>query len=95
MRIFATVVFSDLSGSTALYESLGNERASQAVTRLTRWMGDVVVGHGGRVVKELGDPEGLAAASIDAGVSGLRVMSNDPLAITVSVITGAPTLGSR
>jgi hypothetical protein len=55
LRIFATVVFSDLSGSTALYESLGNERASQAVMRLTRWMGDVVVAHGGRVVKELGD----------------------------------------
>ncbi|MBP6118663.1 MAG: adenylate/guanylate cyclase domain-containing protein [Giesbergeria sp.] len=64
MRIFATVVFSDLSGSTALYESLGNERASQAVTRLTRWMGDVVVGHGGRVVKELGD--GVLSVFTDA-----------------------------
>lgn len=55
MRTFSTVVFADLSGSTALYESLGNERASQAVTRLTRWMATVVAQHGGRVVKQLGD----------------------------------------
>lgn len=55
LRSFSTVVFADLSGSTALYESLGNERASQAVTRLTRWMGSVVDRHGGRVVKQLGD----------------------------------------
>ncbi len=57
-------MFSDLSGSAALYESLGNERASQVVSRLTRWMGDVVVEHGGRVVKELGD--GVLSVFADA-----------------------------
>ncbi len=55
MRTFSTVVFADLSGSTALYESLGNQCASQAVSRLTRWMGAVVERHQGRVVKQLGD----------------------------------------
>lgn len=55
MRTVSTVVFADLSGSTALYELLGNERASQAVTRLMRWMGALVQAQGGRVVKELGD----------------------------------------
>lgn len=60
----STVVFADLSGSTALYELLGNERASQAVTGLTRWMGAVVQSHGGRVVKELGD--GVLSVFTDA-----------------------------
>ena len=57
-------MFSDLSGSAALYESLGNEQASKAVSRLTRWMGDVVVAHGGRVVKELGD--GVLSVFVEA-----------------------------
>lgn len=64
VRTFATVLFSDLSGSAALYESLGNEQASNVVSRLTRWMGDVVVAHGGRVVKELGD--GVLSVFVEA-----------------------------
>lgn len=67
LRTFATVMFSDLSGSAALYESLGNERASKVVNRLTRWMGDVVVAHGGRVVKELGD--GVLSVFVDASAA--------------------------
>ncbi len=60
-------MFSDLSGSAALYESLGNERASLVVSRLTRWMGDVVVAHSGRVVKELGD--GVLSIFLDAAAA--------------------------
>ncbi|WP_305807248.1 adenylate/guanylate cyclase domain-containing protein, partial [Stenotrophomonas sp. YIM B06876] len=55
MSAHATVLFADLSGSTSLYEAWGNERAAEAVTRLTQWIGDVVQGHEGRVVKKLGD----------------------------------------
>lgn len=50
-----TVVFADLSGSTPLYETLGNQRATETVMRLTQWMGDVMLAHGARVVKKLGD----------------------------------------
>lgn len=60
-------MFADLSGSASLYETLGNERASQVVSRLTRWMGEVVVAHGGRVVKELGD--GVLSVFADAPVA--------------------------
>lgn len=67
MRTFATVVFSDLSGSAALYESLGNERASDTVTRLTQWIGAAVERHGGRVVKNLGD--GVLSVFEDAAVA--------------------------
>ena len=50
-----TVVFADLTGSTGLFESLGNAKATRAITSLTRWIGKVSAAHGGRVVKYLGD----------------------------------------
>jgi adenylate cyclase len=50
-----TVVFADLTGSTGVFESLGNVKATQAITRLTHWIGQVCEAHDGRVVKNLGD----------------------------------------
>lgn len=51
----ATVVFADLTGSTGVFESLGNAKATKAITRLTQWIGRVCTLQGGRVVKNLGD----------------------------------------
>lgn len=50
-----TVAFADLSGSTALFESMGNARATEIITQITQWIGDMAVREGGRVVKTLGD----------------------------------------
>ena len=50
-----TVVFADLTGSTGVFEALGNAKATEAITRLTTWMGKVCVAHRGHVVKNLGD----------------------------------------
>lgn len=50
-----TVVFADLTGSTGVFETLGNAKATQAITRLTQWIGEVCRAHSGRVVKMLGD----------------------------------------
>ena len=50
-----TVAFADLSGSTALFESLGNVQATEVITRITQWIGEVALEEGGRVVKKLGD----------------------------------------
>ena len=55
MTVLATVIFADISGSVALYESLGNERAAEAVAQLTDWIGTCIHGHAGRVVKKLGE----------------------------------------
>lgn len=55
MRASSTVVFADLSGSTGVFEALGNAQATEAVTRLVQWIGNVCESHGGRVVKTLGD----------------------------------------
>ena len=50
-----TVVFADLTGSTGVFESLGNVKATAAITRLTQWVGKVCEANGGHVVKYLGD----------------------------------------
>jgi adenylate cyclase len=63
-----TVVFADLTGSTGVFESLGNAKATQVITQLTQWMGSVCEGRNGRVVKYLGD-----------GVLMLFTQSNDAL----------------
>ncbi|CAN7322061.1 adenylate/guanylate cyclase domain-containing protein [Acidovorax sp. LjRoot118] len=55
MTVLSTVVFADISGSTSLYETLGNERATEAVTQLTQWIADTIEANAGRVVKKLGD----------------------------------------
>jgi class 3 adenylate cyclase len=50
-----TIAFVDLTGSVSVFETLGNERATQAVTKLTQWIGSVGIDNGGKVVKMLGD----------------------------------------
>ncbi|MBS3998063.1 MAG: adenylate/guanylate cyclase domain-containing protein [Hydrogenophaga sp.] len=50
-----TIAFVDLTGSVSVFETLGNDQATQAVTRLTQWIGSVGVDNGGTVVKMLGD----------------------------------------
>jgi adenylate cyclase len=51
----ATVMFADLTGSTAVFEKFGNGPATRMITALTQWIAEVCRGHGGRVVKTLGD----------------------------------------
>ena len=76
MSVLSTMVFADISGSTALYESLGNERATEAVTQVTQWIGDTIEAHGGRVVKKLGDGVlgvfGDASSAVSAMATMLR-----------------------
>mgnify|MGYP002398205167 FL=1 len=50
-----TVVFVDLTGSTGLFESVGNVAATQVVTRCTQSIGRHFARAGGHVVKYLGD----------------------------------------
>jgi adenylate cyclase len=55
MNMQTTVVFADLFGSTGVFESLGNARATLAVTQATHWVADKFTANGGRVIKLLGD----------------------------------------
>lgn len=67
MDVNSTVVFADLTGSTRVFEAMGNARATETVTRLTQWIGGVCQAHGGRVVKSLGD--GVFAIFSDAAAA--------------------------
>ncbi len=66
-----TVLFADLRGSTALFETLGNAEATTVVTHCVNAACGAVTNHQGHVVKTLGDglmavfddtPEAVAAA---------------------------------
>ncbi|CAD5367228.1 Adenylate cyclase [Rubrivivax sp. A210] len=50
-----TVLFADLRGSTALFETLGNAEATSVVTHCINALGVPVAAQGGHVVKTLGD----------------------------------------
>lgn len=64
-----SVLFADLRGSTALYETLGNAEATSVVTHTVATMARAVVPCGGQVIKTLGD--GLMAV-FDEPVQGIR-----------------------
>jgi adenylate cyclase len=55
MGVQTTVVFTDLHGSTAIFETLGNARAAETVTQITTWIAFQCERYGGQVVKTLGD----------------------------------------
>ena len=87
MGVQATVVFTDLHGSTAVFESLGNARATELVTKITAWIGTQCELHGGRVVKTLGDgvlaifsdPQDAVAAVVEMQrVHSKRVLRTAP-----------------
>ena len=64
-----TVLFADLRGSTALFETLGNAEATALVTNTVSLAGRAVVDGNGRIVKTLGD--GLMAV-FDSPRDGIK-----------------------
>jgi adenylate cyclase len=50
-----TVLFADLRGSTALYETLGNAEATSVVTHTVGVLSKAVIDSGGQLIKTLGD----------------------------------------
>ena len=63
------VLFADVSGSTKLYEIVGDAMAHEAVDRCVRLFSSITLANGGRVVKTIGDevmsvfPEPFQAAA--------------------------------
>jgi len=49
------ILFADVSGSTRLYETLGDKPAAKAIEACLASLSEVVVAHRGRVVKTIGD----------------------------------------
>jgi len=77
MSVLSTMVFADISGSTALYEALGNERAAQAVMQVTQWIDEIVQSHGGRLVKKMGDGVLCIFGDASSAVSAMSAMQRE------------------
>ncbi|MDH4095306.1 MAG: adenylate/guanylate cyclase domain-containing protein [Betaproteobacteria bacterium] len=96
-RILA-ILFADVSGSTALYEKLGDRRALKAVESVLDELRAATAALGGRVVKTLGDeimavfPTAAAAAQAATGmqerVSGMKVLGGLRLAVRIGFHAG-------
>lgn len=54
-RTQITILFADVSGSTKLFELRGDEEARRLIGNVLAALGDIATGHGGRVVKTIGD----------------------------------------
>lgn len=72
-----TIAFVDLTGSTSVFETLGNDRATKAVTKLTQWIGARGQAHGGTVVKMLGDGVLMAFADNRASVEAMSQIQQE------------------
>ena len=64
------VMFADISGSTGLYESLGDARAHRVVAATLQIMTGAVQACGGRMIKTVGDALLCAYPSADDGARG-------------------------
>ena len=88
-----SVLFADISGSTRLYDTLGDSRAKALVDECIGIMREIVARYRGRVIKTIGDevmcvlPDAdsghLAAADMQLRISELEVIANVRRAIRV------------
>ena len=62
------ILFADISGSTRLYEALGNSRARQLVVRRLALMTDRLAPHRGTLIKTIGDEIMCTFASAEAAM---------------------------
>ncbi|THF60286.1 adenylate/guanylate cyclase domain-containing protein [Pseudothauera rhizosphaerae] len=69
-----TVVFADLTGSTGLFESVGNVVATQLVTQAIQRVGGQLAAAGGRIVKYLGDGAMVLFDNVEAAVDACIVL---------------------
>ena len=69
-----TVLFADVSGSTQLYESAGDEAAAQAIAQCMRAVRQVTEAAGGELIKEIGDEAMTLFADPDSAANAATRM---------------------
>lgn len=93
------ILFADVSGSTQLYDTLGDLRARAIVARCVAIMSEITQAQGGSVVKTIGDEvmstfgsadEAVAAAAaMQEAITGQLVVDGRQLAIRVGLHFGS------
>ena len=96
------ILFADVCASTRLYETLGDTRAHDAITRCLAIMSEATSGHGGRVVKTIGDEvmstfdsadaAAQAAAAMQEAISEGFILDGTPVSIRVGFHFGTAAL---
>ena len=92
------VLFADVSGSTKLYETVGDDAAHQAIELCLKLFSALAAQHGGRVVKTIGDevmvvfPDashaGAAARDIQLGMSDMAPVGKVRLGVRIGMHQG-------
>ena len=93
------MLFADVSGSTKLYETVGDAAAHAAIDLCVKLFGNITEEHGGRVIKTIGDevmsifPQaadaGRAAVDIQLGIAGMPPVDKVRLGVRVGLHFGA------
>ncbi len=71
------VLFADVSGSTRLYETLGDSAAHRIVAQLLAQLREVITSQGGRVIKTIGDEVMATFEESRAALAAARAMQRD------------------
>lgn len=92
------VLFADVSGSTKLYEAVGDSAAHAAIDGCVKMFSDVTALHGGRVVKTIGDEvmsifpgatEGMrAAVEMQSNLAEMAPVGGTPLGARIGFHMG-------
>jgi class 3 adenylate cyclase len=82
------ILFADVSGSTALYELLGDKPAAKAIDACLNSLGEVVARHDGQVVKTIGDELMVVFNNPEAACEAAREMQQCMAALP-------PTAGAK
>ena len=92
------VLFADVSGSTKLYETAGDQAAHEAIELCLKLFSALTVQHGGRVVKTIGDevmvvfPDasraGAAARDIQLGMHDMAPVGKVQLGVRIGMHQG-------
>jgi class 3 adenylate cyclase len=93
-----TLMFTDLRGSTALFEAVGDAAAFAKVREHFFWIAHIVREHEGGIVKTMGDAvlaafmepkQALSAAlAIQDGIDGFNIRTNSDLVLRVGIASG-------
>jgi class 3 adenylate cyclase len=86
------VLFADVSGSTKLYEAVGDAAAHAAIDACVKMFSDVTSTHSGRVVKTIGDE---VMSVFPSAIEGARAASEMQNNLSDMEPVGGITMGAR